>query len=204
MGKVSLSDIKLLFRKVIIPFHEIERDMTLPLPSHRPDNDAEHSWSLSMLAISLAPEIDKTLDVGKVAIFSIVHDIVEIHAGDTSVWSPKDTLDSKKEREATAKQKLKVELPNFPTVLKFLDQYDAGNSNEAKFVYALDKFINMLTVIEDEGYFYRVKYKITKDHYDRQLKSHRAKAYVHPLIGSYYDELRELFDKNPDNFYIDK
>lgn len=198
---VTLDDIKELFRKVIIPFHTIERDMTLPLPDHRPDNDAEHSWSLGLLAIALAPEIDPKLDVGTVSIYATLHDLVEVYAGDTSVWADSAFIDSKKAREEEALTKLKTNFPAFPKLFDYLEEYENKSTDEANFVYALDKFINMLTLVEDKGHYYRVKHKITKSRYDEHLKSHREKAQTHPLVGKYYDEMRELFDSNPDHFY---
>src|SRR3712207_5365806 len=99
---VSLDDIKSLFHKIIIPFHTIERDTTLPLANHRSDNDAEHSWSLSLMAVALAPEINPQLDVGKISIFATVHDLVEIYAGDTSVWAEPALQDNKAQREKEA------------------------------------------------------------------------------------------------------
>lgn len=198
---VSLEDIKRLFHKVIIPFHTIERDTTLPLPSHRADNDAEHSWSLALLAIALAPEIDPKLDVGKVSIFATVHDLVEVYAGDTSVWADKTQHESKEERESDALARLKTDFPEFTTLFAYIDEYETGLSSEAKFVYALDKFLNLLAIIEDKGYYYRVKHKITKERYLEQLKDHKIKAHTHPVVAQYYDELRELFDKNPAHFY---
>lgn len=201
MNVITLDDIKQLFRKLIIPFHEIERDMTLPVASHRPDNDAEHSWSLSFLAVCLAPEIDPDLDVGKVSIFATIHDIVEIYAGDTSVFAAESFKASKSQREAEARAKLKVNFPKFPKVFDYLDEYEQRISPEAKFVYALDKFINRLTIIEDNGHYYTHIHKITKQQCDEALKGHREKAHVHPKIGEYYDELRVLFDADPNHFY---
>jgi 5'-deoxynucleotidase YfbR-like HD superfamily hydrolase len=200
---IELEDIKKFFHKVIIPFHTIERDLTLPLPDHRADNDAEHSWSLSILSIALAPEIDSSLNVGLVAVFATVHDLVEVYAGDTPVWSSKDQLATKKEREDQSLKRLKSEFPYFSTLFSYIDQYETKSTKEAQFVYALDKFLNMLSIIEDKGHYYKEKNKITKVKYDAQLKSHRNKAHAHPAVAKYYDELRELFDNNPDNFYRD-
>jgi len=198
---VSLNDVKELFHKIVIPFHMIQRDITLPLPDHRPDNDAEHSWSLSLLAIALAPEIDPKLDTGKIAIFAALHDIVEVYAGDTSVWADQAFVESKTAREAEALARLKTDFPAFPMLFRYIDAYEEKATDEAKFVYALDKFINMLSIVEDEGYYYRKKYKITKPQYDKQLQGHREKAHAHPLVGKYYDELRQLFDSDPEHFY---
>ncbi len=66
-----------LLTELVIPFYELKRDMPLPIPSRRMETDAEHSWSLSILACSLAPEIDPSLDVGRVCQFAVLHDLTE-------------------------------------------------------------------------------------------------------------------------------
>ncbi len=200
MSRPSLGDIKKLFHEVIIPFHEIERDTTLPLPNHRSDNDAEHSWSLSLMAISLAPEIDIKLDLGLICIYATIHDLVEVYAGDTSVWANDKILVSKKDRETKALEKLKSEFPKFLKMIRYIEDYQKLNTNEARFVYALDKFLNILCIVEDNGYYYKIN-KITKQRYQAQLASHKLKAHLYPAIGTYYDELRIRFDKDPNHFY---
>jgi 5'-deoxynucleotidase YfbR-like HD superfamily hydrolase len=125
---------------------------------------------------------------------------VEIYAGDTSVWADKDMLATKAQREKAAQKQLKVELPQFPELSRYIAAYESHHSNEAKFVYALDKFIGLLTIVEDEGHYYR-KYKITKARYQKQLADHRTKAHTHPLVAEYYDELRDLFEGNPEHFH---
>lgn len=201
MKILSLDDLRSLFRKVVVPFHLIERDMTLPAPSHRPDNDAEHSWSLAFMALTVAAEIDPDLDLGKIAIYAIVHDVVEVYSGDTSVWAEEERLTTKQQREADAIIRLQKELPQFPNLHKFIAHYESRADNEAKFVYALDKFLNLLTITEDSGYYYHTKHKITKARYDKQLTGHKDKAHSHPLVAKYYDQLRDEFDKHPEHFY---
>ena len=59
--------------------------------SNRPENDAEHSWHLAMMTIVLAEHSDTPIDVLKVLKMVLIHDIVEIDAGDTIIY---DTLNS--------------------------------------------------------------------------------------------------------------
>jgi 5'-deoxynucleotidase YfbR-like HD superfamily hydrolase len=200
MTDLTLKDIQKLYRKVVVPFHEIERDITLPVASHRPDNDAEHSWSLALMALSLAPNIDAKLDIGKVCIFATIHDVVEVNAGDTSVWAPTEFASTKREREAEALKTLEQDLPQFKVLTDHIKEYEEQSSDEAKFVYALDKFLNFLMISEDNGYYYRSR-KLTKESVVEKLKNHRQKAHVNSQVGKYYDELRDLFDSNPDNFF---
>lgn len=76
MSQPDFSDIQQLVRQLVLPFYTLERDLPLPIQNHRNENDAEHSWSLALLACSLAPEIDPQLDVGKICQYAVVHDLV--------------------------------------------------------------------------------------------------------------------------------
>ena len=95
------------------------------------------------MALALAPKIDSKLDVGKVSIFALLHDVVEIHAGDTSVWAPEVQLKSKHKREVQALARLHKEFPEFKHLFNFIDEYEKKDSDETRFVYALDKFLNL-------------------------------------------------------------
>jgi 5'-deoxynucleotidase YfbR-like HD superfamily hydrolase len=201
MSEVKLDDIRQLLLKTILPFHEIIRDMPLPTNPDRDDNDAEHSWSLAFMAYALAPVIDKSLDVGKVVIYALIHDLIEIHAGDTSVWANEKLALSKKQREKESLAELAKDLAKFPHITQAIKSYESKNSGEACFVYALDKFLNLLMVYEGKGHFYSVRYKLTYDDVERKLKGHREKAHSHPSVGKYYDELRKLFDNHAEYFY---
>lgn len=200
MSQPSFNDIRELYRKLILPFHEIERDISLKLRNHRNDNDAEHSWSLSFMAVALAPEVDPSLDVGLVATYATIHDIVEVYAGDTSVWASAEQLSSKQAREQKAVQRIETEFARFPTLARLIYQYEAKASDEALFVYALDKFLNLLNLYEDEGYYYH-KHKITAEQVKKQLAGHREKAQAHPKVAKYYNELYESFSSHPEYFY---
>jgi len=100
----KLRELLELTTKLMLPFYQVERDLMLPIKPRRAENDVEHSWSVAFLACSLAPEIDKRLDLGKIAQFAIVHDVVEVFAGDTSPWHDQATRVSKDEREEKALQ----------------------------------------------------------------------------------------------------
>src|SRR5688572_11298710 len=102
-SRPSFQDIEKVMRELVLPFSAIDRDISLSLPNgSRNENDAEHSWSLALVACMLAPHVDPKLDVGKVCQFAVVHDLTEIHAGDTSAFAPDDDHQTKEEREHQA------------------------------------------------------------------------------------------------------
>jgi 5'-deoxynucleotidase YfbR-like HD superfamily hydrolase len=195
----SLADIQHLLEKLTLPFHLVERQVALPIASRPTENDAEHSWSVAFLACSLAPQIDPKLDVGKIAQFAIVHDLVEVFAGDTSPWHDKQKRDSKEEREEKAAQHIEKEFTHFPWIIQTIKDYESRASNEAKFVWAVDKIIVIFMRYLDRGQYY-VEHGITRERFDAQMASHQKKAHAHPKIGRYYDQLLELFLSHPEYF----
>jgi len=192
-----------LLSELILPFYEVERDMLLPSQpkgKRRNENDAEHSWSVAMLACSLAPHIDSTLDIGIVSQFAIVHDLVEVYADDTSVWADDAALDLKEGNEAEALKKIKAKFSHFPWLIDALEKYEKQDSNEALYVRAIDKYIALCIRFMDGGEFYR-KQGITKKAFDAALVSHRKKAQRHSGVFKYYEKIRAEYDQHPEHFH---
>jgi 5'-deoxynucleotidase YfbR-like HD superfamily hydrolase len=200
MPKPAHKHIDTLIRDLILPFHHIKRGTQLPIGERRWENDAEHSWSLAMLACSLAPEVDPTLDIGKISQFAIVHDLVEVYADDTSVFASAEELLSKSKREEAALQRIEREFTHFPWIAQTITAYEHKDTPEALFVYAVDKYIAIAYDHIDEGRLLREQ-KITRAQYNASLQAHRAKAHSHPAVIKYYDEVRDLLDSRPDYFY---
>ncbi|HTE22194.1 MAG TPA: HD domain-containing protein [Candidatus Limnocylindria bacterium] len=189
-----------LLRKLVLPFYHIKRDNPLPGDDRRWENDAEHSWSLALLACSLAPEVDPALDVGKICQFATAHDLVEVYADDTSTFASQEHLASKVEREEQALERITKEFAHFPWIIQTIEAYERKDTDEAKFVYALDKYIACAFDFMDEGKLF-LERKVTLANYNKSLEAHRTKAHSHPIIAKYYEEVRALLDAHPEYFH---
>jgi 5'-deoxynucleotidase YfbR-like HD superfamily hydrolase len=101
MKKPKLQDIQKLINDIAVPFYLIDRDMDIQISNtkYRKETDAEHAWSIALVACSIAPLIDNKLDFGKIAQLAVVHDLVEIHAGDISIWGTEEDLALKEVNE---------------------------------------------------------------------------------------------------------
>lgn len=199
-GKPTSRDIEHLITELMLPFYQTERDLPLPIPSRRNENDAEHSWSVALVACALAPGIDAKLDVGKVCQFGVVHDLTERYAGDTSVYATDHHLNSKEEREAAALRRIEQEFAHFSWITETLATYERQDSREAQFVKAVDKVVALwIDYLEDGGY-YR-KHKLTKDVFLKIRDNHRKKAAKFAEILPYYDEIYEKILNNPNHFH---
>ncbi|MGH9594205.1 MAG: HD domain-containing protein, partial [Bryobacteraceae bacterium] len=83
---------------------------TLLTDGSRRENSAEHSWHLALMALVLAEHADGEIDVGHVIALVVVHDLVEIYAGDTPLYDVAMAADQQ-ERETAAAQTLFALLP---------------------------------------------------------------------------------------------
>jgi len=109
----------------------------------RHENSAEHSWHLALLAMTLAEHANQPLDVAKVIKMVLIHDIVEIDAGDTYFY---DAQDEKAALEKLAADRIFGLLPQ-DQEKEFRDlwnEFESGATAEARFATALDRFIPQL------------------------------------------------------------
>src|SRR4029434_3484590 len=109
----------------------------------RHENSAEHSWHLALLAIILAEHANQPLDVGKVIKMVLIHDIVEIDAGDTYFY---DAQDEKAALEKLAADRIFGLLPpdQGQEFRALWEEFESGATAEARFATALDRFIPQL------------------------------------------------------------
>jgi len=123
----------------------------------RRENTAEHSWHLGIAAMVLAPFAVEPIDLSVAVCMALVHDIVEIDAGDTFAYDQAEAAASKQEREQAAADRLFGMLPA-ATGTRFRqlwDEYERGDTPEARFVMAVDRLAPMLLNIAEGGSTWR-------------------------------------------------
>jgi putative hydrolases of HD superfamily len=116
----------------------------------RSENSAEHSWHLALMAMVLAEHANEPLDIARVIKMVLIHDIVEIDAGDTYIY---DVQDDKKEREQRAADRIFGLLPpdQEEEFRALWNEFESGASAEARFASALDRFIPQLHNFHTQG-----------------------------------------------------
>lgn len=125
---------------------------TAPIREARRENAAEHSWSLGVMALVLAEHADADLDQLKVLRLLLVHDLVEIDAGDTFCFDETGNA-TRAEREAAAAERLFGLLPG-PQAGEFRalwEEFESGASAEARFARALDRLLPVLQNFHNGG-----------------------------------------------------
>jgi putative hydrolases of HD superfamily len=112
----------------------------------RRENTAEHSWHLGIAALVLAPFASEPVDVGTAVAMALVHDIVEIDAGDTFAYDEAEGAATKQAREEEAADRLFGLLPaaTGQHFRALWDEYERGDTAEARFVMAIDRMAPML------------------------------------------------------------
>ncbi|MBE34371.1 MAG: phosphohydrolase [Opitutaceae bacterium] len=137
---------------------------TVLTQSRRDENSAEHSWHFALMIITLAEHSNhQPLDVLRVLKMVLIHDLVEIDAGDTFAYDTKNMADQHA-RESIAADRIFGLLPVDQTkeYRALWDEFEAMNTPESKFAAACDRFHPMLLNMLTEGHAWR-KHGITKD-----------------------------------------
>lgn len=118
---------------------------TLIIGGSRQENTAEHSWHVAMMAMVLAEHAGEPVDVLRVVKMLLIHDIVEIDAGDTYFFDTVATLD-KSDREQLAATRLFGLLPpdQAAEFRSLWDEFEAKETAEARFATSLDRLMPLL------------------------------------------------------------
>lgn len=120
--------------------------------SDRNENDAEHSWHLAMMALVLSEYSDAEVDLLKVIKMVLIHDIVEIDAGDTFIYDPNKNHENTEE-ELKSAQRIFGLLPE-KQAAEFIEtwtEFEEGVSEEAKFARAMDRLEPLLQNTSNDG-----------------------------------------------------
>ena len=118
---------------------------TYLIHEERSENTAEHSWHLAIMAILLAEHANEPVDVARVIKMVLVHDIVEIDAGDTYFYDTAAALDKSEREHAAADRLFGILPPDQGRELRALwEEFEAGDTPDARFALALDRFMPQL------------------------------------------------------------
>lgn len=123
---------------------EIDKEKSIFRQTHlsqhgRNENDAEHAWHMAIMAYLLREYANEEVDIAKVMLMCLIHDIVEIDAGDTYAYDT-ERLATQKAREDEAKERIFSLLPEDQKaeMISLFDEFEEYLSPEAKFAHAMD------------------------------------------------------------------
>ena len=129
---------------------EIDKEKNVFRQTHlsghgRNENDAEHAWHMAIMAYLLREYANEPVDIGKVMLMCLIHDIVEIEAGDTYAYD-EEAKKTQKAREEAAREKIFSLLPDDQKeeLSLLFDEFERFDSAESKFAHAMDNLQPLL------------------------------------------------------------
>lgn len=144
--------------RLIFQFARVNR-VTYHEDGVTPESDTDHTVMLSVCACALGEKLYKdTLDLGLVAQFAIVHDLVEAYANDTDTFGiTENDRKAKDEREKGALKRITEEFTGvYPWIPQTIQTYERLDTKEARFVKTVDKLMHKITHILNKGAYFKV------------------------------------------------
>ncbi|MBQ3498709.1 MAG: HD domain-containing protein [Clostridia bacterium] len=159
----------------------------------RSENDAEHAWHMAMMIYLLKEYANEEFDVAKAMMMALIHDIVEIDAGDTYAYDDA-ALATQKDREDKAADRIFGLLPDDQSehLKSLFYEFEAGDSAEAKFAKVMDNFQPLLLNDLNGGRDWR-EHNVCKSRViKRQDKSKNGSEFI-------WKHTRKIIDDNVEN-----
>lgn len=138
----------------------------------RKENDAEHSWHMAVMAYLLREYANEKVDILKVVMMCLIHDVVEIDAGDTYCYD-EEGLKTQKEREEAAKIRIFSMLPaeQAKEMMALFDEFEAYETPESKFAHAMDNLQPLILNNSNNGSDWKEHGVNSTQVYGRQSKT---------------------------------
>ena len=156
---------------------EIDKEKNILRQTHlsghgRRENDSEHAWHMAIMAYLLRDYANTSVDITKVMLMCLIHDIVEIDAGDTYAYDA-EGLKTQKAREDAAKERIFSLLPEDQKkeLVALFDEFEDFATPESKFAHAMDNLQPLLLNNSNGGGDWREHGVSAEQVYGRQKKT---------------------------------
>ena len=156
---------------------EVDKEKNIFRQTHlsghgRNENDAEHAWHMALMAYILKEYANEPVDIAKVMLMCMIHDVVEIDAGDTYAYDA-EGIKTQKEREDKAKERIFSLLPDDQKaeLIALFDEFEEYETPESKYAHAMDNLQPLLLNNSNGGSDWK-EHGVTADQvYGRQSKT---------------------------------
>ena len=173
---------------------EIDKEKNIFRQTHlsghgRNENDAEHAWHMAIMAYILQEYANEPVDIGRVMLMCLIHDIVEIDAGDTYAYDTAG-LKTQKAREDAAKERLFSLLPEDQKqkLTQLFDEFEEFQTPESKFAHAMDNLQPLLLNNSNGGGDWREHGVSAKQVYGRQQKTRQGSEKLYQVTDQILKE----------------
>ena len=173
---------------------EIDKEKSILRQTHlsghgRRENDAEHAWHMAIMAYLLKEYSNEPVDITKVMIMCLIHDIVEIDAGDTYAYDT-EGLKTQKAREDAAKERIFSLLPNAQKeeLTALFDEFEEARTAESRFAHVMDNLQPLLLNNSNDGADWREHEVYASQVYGRQQKTRYGSKQLYEITDQILKE----------------
>jgi len=158
----------------------------------RKENDAEHSWHIALMAYLLQEYAEEPVDVPKVMLMVLIHDLVEIDAGDTYAYDSEGAK-TKREREVKAAERIFGILPEDQGAYlrELWDEFEEYETADAKYAHLLDNFQPLLLNDASDG-------KSWKEHTVQKDQIYKRNEKIPETSAEVWKKMQDIIQKHID------
>ena len=176
---------------------EIDKEKNILRQTHlsghgRNENDAEHAWHMAIMAYLLREYSNEPVDITRVMLMCLIHDVVEIDAGDTYAYD-EEGKKTQKAREEAAKERIYSLLPedHKEELAAIFDEFEESKTPESKFAHAMDNLQPLMLNNSNDGGDWREHGVSAKQVYGRQSRTKEGSEKLYEVTDQIIKKHRE-------------
>ena len=176
---------------------EIDKEKNILRQTHlsghgRNENDAEHAWHMAIMAYLLREYSNEPVDITRVMLMCLIHDVVEIDAGDTYAYD-EEGKKTQKAREEAAKERIYSLLPEDQKeeLAAIFDEFEESKTPESKFAHAMDNLQPLMLNNSNDGGVWREHGVSAKQVYGRQSRTKEGSEKLYEVTDQIIKKHRE-------------
>ena len=176
---------------------EIDKEKNIFRQTHlsghgRNENEAEHAWHMAIMAYLLREYSNEPVDITRVMLMCLIHDVVEIDAGDTYAYD-EEGKKTQKAREEAAKERIYSLLPEDQKeeLAAIFDEFEESKTPESKFAHAMDNLQPLMLNNSNDGGDWREHGVSAKQVYGRQSRTKEGSEKLYEVTDQIIKKHRE-------------
>ena len=176
---------------------EIDKEKNILRQTHlsghgRNENDAEHAWHMAIMAYLLREYSNEPVDITRAMLMCLIHDVVEIDAGDTYAYD-EEGKKTQKAREEAAKERIYSLLPEDQKeeLAAIFDEFEESKTPESKFAHAMDNLQPLMLNNSNDGGDWREHGVSAKQVYGRQSRTKEGSEKLYEVTDQIIKKHRE-------------
>ena len=197
MGKKEIGYMDERLKKQLDFALEIDKEKNIFRQTHlsghgRNENDAEHAWHMAIMAYLLREYSNEPVDITRVMLMCLIHDVVEIDAGDTYAYD-EEGKKTQKAREEAAKERIYSLLPEDQKeeLAAIFDEFEESKTSESKFAHAMDNLQPLMLNNSNDGGDWREHGVSAKQVYGRQSRTKEGSEKLYEVTDQIIKKHRE-------------